>query len=166
MCLGNRAESAYLSHCRLSMCDGGSCQGHRGINCWWVAPVHRSGGSQNPDRWLKELRNNQAAAIDTLLPRFISTRRSSRTVLLTLSSIFTFYTLTTQTSTLRPVFTTNKSRKFSSLLYILGLYHTPAVYRTLFLCRLSNLPYYDREPITYAIAPGLYVSIMRTKGGA
>ena len=59
MCLGNRAESAYLSHCRLSMCDGGSCQGHRGINCWWVAPVHRSGGSQNPDRWLKELRNNQ-----------------------------------------------------------------------------------------------------------
>ena len=27
-----------------------------------MAPVHRSGGSQNPDRWLKELRNNQLAS--------------------------------------------------------------------------------------------------------
>lgn len=34
----------------------------------------------------------QAAATDTLLPRFISARRSSRTVLLILSSIFTSYT--------------------------------------------------------------------------
>ena len=79
MCLGNRAESAYLSHCRLSMCDGGSCRGHRGINCWWVAPVHRSGGSQNPDRWLKELRNNQEeelSAYKTSVVDYVQAKKS------------------------------------------------------------------------------------------
>ena len=39
------------------MSDRGSCQEHRGINCWRVALRLRNGGSQIPDRWLSVGRN-------------------------------------------------------------------------------------------------------------